>query len=89
MVDDEIRRLISARATAAEIKSAAVAAGTRTLRDDGIRKILAGATTISEVERVTLEPEIEDSSLGVPPEHSGGAAPEKVCSGETRKPRID
>ena len=59
VVDDEIRRLISARATAAEIKSAAVAAGTRTLRDDGIRKILAGATTISEVERVTLEPEVE------------------------------
>ena len=61
VVDDETRRLISARATAAEIKSAAVAAGTRTLRDDGIRKILAGATTISEVERVTLEPEVEAS----------------------------
>ena len=59
VVDDEIRRLISARATAAEIKSAAVAAGTRTLRDDGVRKILDGVTTISEVERVTLEPEVE------------------------------
>jgi general secretion pathway protein E len=59
VVDDEIRRLISARVTAVEIKAAAVAAGTRTLRDDGIRKILAGATTISEVERVTLEPEVE------------------------------
>jgi general secretion pathway protein E len=59
VVDDEIRRLISTRATAAEIKSAAVAAGTRTLRDDGVRRILAGVTTISEVERVTLEPDVE------------------------------
>ena len=59
VVDDETRRLISTRATAAEIKSAAVAAGTRTLRDDGVRKILAGVTTISEVERVTLEPDVE------------------------------
>jgi hypothetical protein len=49
--------LIQARATATEIKDAAVSAGTRTLRDDGIDKILAGVTTISEVERVTLRTE--------------------------------
>jgi type II secretory ATPase GspE/PulE/Tfp pilus assembly ATPase PilB-like protein len=56
-LNDDVRRLIQARATATEIKDAAVGAGMRTLRDDGIDKILAGITTISEVERVTLRTE--------------------------------
>src|SRR5207248_8299541 len=74
-LDDDIRRLIQARATAAEIKDAAIHAGTRTLRDDGIEKILAGATTISEVERVTLRAEeLERSSTGVSPVPSGAAS---------------
>src|SRR5439155_3592607 len=60
LVDEPIRRLISARATATEIKEAAVKAGTRTLRDDGVAKVLAGVTTTSEVERVTLQPETDD-----------------------------
>ena len=54
-LSDDIRRLVQARASAAEIKEAALQAGTRTLRDDGIEKILAGITTIAEVERVTLK----------------------------------
>jgi general secretion pathway protein E len=57
IVDEPIRRLIGARATASEIKDAAIKAGTRTLRDDGVVKILAGVTTTPEVERVTLQPE--------------------------------
>jgi general secretion pathway protein E len=61
-LDDDVRRLIQARATATEIKDAAVAAGTHTLRDDGIEKILAGITTISEVERVTLKTDESISS---------------------------
>jgi general secretion pathway protein E len=60
VLDEEIRRLIGARATASEIKDAALRNGTRTLRDDGIEKILAGITTIPEVERVTLEPEFDE-----------------------------
>jgi general secretion pathway protein E len=59
-LDDDIRRLIQARATASEIKDAAIASGTRTLRDDGIAKILVGSTTISEVERVTVKTEEAD-----------------------------
>ena len=35
-------------------------AGMRTLRDDGVAKVLAGQTTTSEVERVTMRPEEED-----------------------------
>jgi general secretion pathway protein E len=55
VLNDDVRRLIQARASATEIKDAALQAGTRTLRDDGIDKILAGITTISEVERVTIK----------------------------------
>jgi type II secretory ATPase GspE/PulE/Tfp pilus assembly ATPase PilB-like protein len=57
-IDERVRRLIQSRATAAEIKDAGVAgAGLRTLRDDGVAKVLAGLTTTSEVERVTMRPE--------------------------------
>jgi general secretion pathway protein E len=58
VIDDNIRQLIQQHATASQIKDAAKSAGLHTLRDDGIRKIIAGVTTISEVERVTVEPEM-------------------------------
>jgi general secretion pathway protein E len=57
LVDEKVRELIQSRATSVQIKEAGKAAGMHTLRDDGVRKILAGITTISEVERVTVEPE--------------------------------
>jgi general secretion pathway protein E len=71
VLNDDIRRLVQARASATEIKEAALQSGTRTLRDDGIENILAGITTISEVERVTLKtPEgaktTEDAGVGAP-----------------------
>ena len=53
-LDDSLRHLIGDRATAGQLKAAAVRHGTRTLRDDGIEKVLAGQTTITEVERVTV-----------------------------------
>jgi general secretion pathway protein E len=62
MMDDDIRRLIQARATASEIKDAAIAAHMQTLRDDGIAKILAGITTIAEVERVTLKSDAAEAA---------------------------
>ncbi|QOV92352.1 Flp pilus assembly complex ATPase component TadA [Humisphaera borealis] len=57
VVDEPIRRLITTQADAGRIKDAAIAAGMRTLREDGVAKVLAGVTTIGEVERVTLEGE--------------------------------
>jgi len=36
-----------------EIFDAAVAAGMRTLREDGVRQALAGVTTVEEVRRIT------------------------------------
>lgn len=54
-VDDQIARLVLARAEAREIERAAVAAGMRTMLQDGVAKAMAGLTTIDEVLRVTRE----------------------------------
>uniref|UniRef100_B0T702 General secretory pathway protein E n=1 Tax=Caulobacter sp. (strain K31) TaxID=366602 RepID=B0T702_CAUSK len=54
-VDDRIARLVLARAEAREIERAAVAAGMRTMLQDGMAKAMAGLTTIDEVLRVTRE----------------------------------
>ncbi|HUR85704.1 MAG TPA: ATPase, T2SS/T4P/T4SS family [Solirubrobacteraceae bacterium] len=52
-VSDEIRAAIVARAAAGEIKRLAVSQGMRTLAADGMEKVRAGETTLSEVARVT------------------------------------
>ncbi len=52
-IDPDIRRLILENATAVDIRDKALSAGMRTLREDGRLKVLAGVTTIEEVERVT------------------------------------
>ena len=54
-VTDSIRRLVQKEASGAEIKALAVAEGMKTLRDDGVRKVLEGATSFEEVLRVTHE----------------------------------
>lgn len=51
-VDEDIRRLIIARAPSSEIKKLASEKGMRTLRDMAIEKILQGVSTIDEVRRV-------------------------------------
>ncbi|NLY74821.1 MAG: type II secretion system ATPase GspE [Firmicutes bacterium] len=50
---DEIERLIMEKANAGKIREAAVAQGMITLRKDGLAKVRAGITTLSEVIRVT------------------------------------
>jgi len=52
-VTEEIRSLIVARAPAGEIKRMAVSQGMRTLVEDGLAKVRAGETTLSEIARVT------------------------------------
>jgi len=52
-VDRDVRRLILDHATADQIRDQALSTGMRTLREDGRLKVLAGMTTIEEVERVT------------------------------------
>ncbi len=52
---DSIRSLIMRHANSGEIQAAAVAGGMLTMYDNGLRKVLAGITTIEEVLRVTRE----------------------------------
>ena len=47
--DDRTRELVRHRASAAELKAAALDAGMVTLRQDGIEKVLAGLTDLAEV----------------------------------------
>jgi general secretion pathway protein E len=54
-MNDALRRLLMQHAGAGEIERAARAGGMRTMYEDGLRKALAGLTTIEEVLRVTQE----------------------------------
>ncbi|HWA10802.1 MAG TPA: GspE/PulE family protein [Opitutaceae bacterium] len=55
VVDDELRRRIHAAAPVADLNWAACAAGMRPLREDGVRKVIAGLTTIEEVVSITVD----------------------------------
>jgi general secretion pathway protein E len=55
VVDDAVRRLIMAKADAGAIREAAIAAGMRPLRIDGMAKVLQGVTTAEEVLRITQQ----------------------------------
>jgi len=52
---DGIRSLIMRHATAGDLRTAAIAEGMETMFENGLRKSLAGITTIEEVLRVTRE----------------------------------
>jgi general secretion pathway protein E len=54
-VNDNIRSLIMRHATAGDLRAAAIMAGMETMFENGLRKSLAGITTIEEVLRVTRE----------------------------------
>jgi general secretion pathway protein E/type IV pilus assembly protein PilB len=51
-IDRGIDELIARRATAHEIRSRALAQGFVTLADDGLRRVLAGVTSLEELGRV-------------------------------------
>ena len=53
-VDDEVRHLINEELTSPQLRRRARELGMRTLREDGIRKVLSGMTSASEVMRVTM-----------------------------------
>ncbi len=53
LVNDTLRDLITARAPTMVLKQKAVELGMRTLRDDGLRAIFDGATTVDEVLKYT------------------------------------
>ena len=53
-LNDEIRELIIAKSPIATLKKAARAAGTMFLRESAVSKVLAGETTLKEINRVTF-----------------------------------
>jgi type IV pilus assembly protein PilB len=54
VLDDEIRRMINEGLGVSAIRQRARDLGMRTLREDGIRKVLAGMTTPEEVSSATM-----------------------------------
>jgi len=55
LVDDEIKEMVTQQRGSHIIKQAAIRKGMTTLREDGMRKVLAGITTLEEVYRVTQD----------------------------------
>ncbi len=53
-IDDEVRHMITENLTTPQLRRRARELGMRTLREDGIRKVLAGITSPTEVIRVTM-----------------------------------
>lgn len=53
-IDDEVRNMIYDKVSTAELRHRARELGMRTLREDGLRKAVAGMTTLEEVFRVTM-----------------------------------
>jgi type II secretion system protein E len=60
LVTEPIRELVLARASSQQIKQKAISQGMRTLRQDGLQKVLLGLTTYSEVIRVTQQEELPE-----------------------------
>lgn len=54
MVDTEVRNMVIANASAIQIRQRARELGMRTLREDGVRKVLAAMTTAEEIIATTL-----------------------------------
>jgi type II secretion system protein E len=54
VLDDEVRHLINKRSSTLNLQQRARQLGMRTLREDGVRKVLAGLTAAEEVVSITL-----------------------------------
>lgn len=59
-VTGAIRELILSHASSQQIKQKAISQGMRTLRQDGLQKVLKGLTTLTEVVRVTQQEELPE-----------------------------
>ncbi|MDQ6624732.1 MAG: GspE/PulE family protein [Verrucomicrobiota bacterium] len=54
VIDDEVRHMINNRTSTLSLRQKARQLGMRTLREDGVRKVLAGLTSADEVISITL-----------------------------------
>jgi type IV pilus assembly protein PilB len=53
-IDDEVRHMINKRTSTVLLRQRARELGMRTLREDGVRKVLAGLTSAEEVISITI-----------------------------------
>jgi type IV pilus assembly protein PilB len=53
-IDDEVRHMVNNRTSTMSLRQRARALGMRTLREDGVRKVLAGLTSAEEVISITI-----------------------------------
>ena len=60
LMTEAIRGLVLARASSQQIKQKAITQGMRTLRQDGLQKVIMGLTTYTEVMRVTQLEELPE-----------------------------
>lgn len=60
IITQPIRELILNRASAQQIRQKAISQGMRTLRQDGLQKVLQGVTTFTEVVRVSQQEELAE-----------------------------
>jgi len=63
-MDEGLKALVVDRQPANVLKKHAIAAGLRTIREDGFLKVREGVTTIDEVMRVTMEDEFNNVGQG-------------------------
>jgi type IV pilus assembly protein PilB len=54
IIDDEVRHMINQRISTTALRQRARELGMRTLREDGVRKVLAGVTSADEVISITM-----------------------------------
>jgi general secretion pathway protein E/type IV pilus assembly protein PilB len=54
LIDDEVRHMVNNKANTVDLRKRAREMGMRTLREDGIRKVLSGMTTAEEVISVSM-----------------------------------
>ena len=54
VIDDEVRHMINKRSSTLTLRQRARELGMRTLREDGVRKVLAGLTSAEEVISITI-----------------------------------
>jgi general secretion pathway protein E/type IV pilus assembly protein PilB len=54
VIDDEVRHMINKRGATLLLRQRARELGMRTLREDGVRKVLAGLTSAEEVISITI-----------------------------------
>jgi type II secretory ATPase GspE/PulE/Tfp pilus assembly ATPase PilB-like protein len=54
VIDDEVRHMINKRDSTLMLRQRARELGMRTLREDGVRKVLAGLTSAEEVISITM-----------------------------------